>query len=177
MPMTSQAQKPPSLTAVPAPSAKLADYVSLCLAMWNDDSDTASRASALGLQDMAGIGAAITIGKTTLRGFRSNPNRGSVFTMSTRFSDSSKTSTCDVAMPRTIVRAELETLEKDLDLDGQIVTLGPAAMGQWKMRARQPAIFLKVASGNGNLLLSVQQSESTLDAARAKAHAASPKSR
>ena len=176
VPMTSQTRRPPSLTAIPTPSVKLADYVSLCLAMWNDDSDTVSRAAALGLQDAMGGNGAVTIGKTTLRGYKSTPNHGTVFMMSTRFSDNSNDATCDIVMPRPIARADLEVLEKDVDLDGQIVTVGPTAMGQWKMRGKQPTISFRAASGNDKSTLSMQRYESTPDVAHAKAHAASPKS-
>ena len=50
---------------------------------------------------------------------------------------------CDINLPGAGERAELEVMEKALDLDGQIMTLGPTSTGRWKIRNRQPVVLLK----------------------------------
>jgi hypothetical protein len=146
----------------------LVDYVSFCLALWEGAADIQSKASALGLQDVTGAsGASITVGKSTMRFYRAAQGNHTVGTTSTTFMDG-KDSSCDINLHTTIERADLEGMEKAIDLDGQIMTLGQATMGRWKMRKRLPAVLVKAIATKTSTILMVQKLEATPALARAK---------
>jgi hypothetical protein len=151
--------------ANPAP---LVDYVSFCLALWEGAPDLQAKASALGLQDVTGAaGASITVGKSTLRFYRAAQGNHTVGTTSTLFMDG-KDSSCDINLHTTVERTDLEAMEKAIDLDGQIMTLGPTTMGRWKMRKRLPAVLVKAIVTKTSTILMVQKLEATPALARAK---------
>jgi hypothetical protein len=137
---------PAVATAQDSKRAPLADYAAFCLALWDGAPDVATKAEALELQDAGGgtSGVAIMVGKSVLRLFKSG--HGTVATIDTTLEDG-KESSCDVNLQVASERADLETMVRTLDLDGQILTLGPATMGHWKIRKRQPAVLLRTILG------------------------------
>jgi hypothetical protein len=147
-------------SAKPAP---LAEYISFCLALWNADPDVEARAHALELQDVSGsAGATITVGKTAIRFYKSAQGNQTVGATSTVFDDG-KDSSCDISLPVGVERADLEAMERAIDLDGQIVTFGPATIGRWKIRGRQPAILLKAVVGKSTTVLTLQTFKAASD--------------
>jgi hypothetical protein len=152
----------------------LSEYVAFCLAVWDGASDVPAKASALGLQDAAGLsGASITIEKSTLRFFKPVQSNGSVGSINTVLEDG-KASSCDISLAYPSDRADLEEMARALDLDGQILTLGPATMGHWKIRKRQPAVLLRAIVGKTNTNIGLMRFEQT-NAASAKPVAAASK--
>ena len=155
--------------AKPAP---LADYVSFCLALWDGASDLSAKASALGVQDVTGsAGMSMTVGKSTLQFYRapqSNPpvNR-TVGATSTTFTDG-KDWSCDVNIHSPVERADLDAMQKTLDLEGQILTLGPTMMGRWKFRKRHPITLIKTVVGKNFTMLMVQKFEAMPAMTKAK---------
>ena len=149
--------------------ARLADYVSFCLAVWENASDLPSKASALGLADATGsTGAVVSIGKSTFRVYKSAQTPAQVVTAtSTTFADG-KDWYCDIVVPKPIERADLEVLEKDMDLDGQIATFGPATMARWKLRQQHPPVLIKATGTKTLTLLIVQKYGPTPAGAHAK---------
>jgi hypothetical protein len=148
--------------------APLVEYVSFCLALWEGAPDLQSKASALGLQDVTGsAGASITVGKSTMRFYRAGQGNHTVGATSTIFTDG-KDSSCDVNLHTAVERADLEAMEKAVDLEGQIMSLGSATMGRWKIRKRQPTVLLKAVVGKTFTMLMVQKFEATPAMARAK---------
>jgi hypothetical protein len=146
----------------------LVEYVSFCLALWDGASDLQAKASALGLQDATGsAGASVTVGKSTMRFYRSAQGNQTVGTTSTTFTDG-KDSSCDINLHTATERADLDSMEKAMDLDGQTMTLGSATMGRWKMRKRQPAVLLKAIAGKTFTMLMVQKFEATPATTRSK---------
>jgi hypothetical protein len=147
----------------------LADYVSLCQSLWDASPDIPAKASALELQDMTGAsaGAAITIGKTTLRLLKSARPHHTVGATTTTFADG-KDFSCDINLPMPIERADLEAMEKALDLDGQIMTMGPTTMGRWKVRRQASPLLLKAIATKTSGVVFVQKFESTLALAKSK---------
>ena len=145
---------------------QLADYASLCLATWAGSPDVPSKASALGLQNVSGIaGARITIGKSTLEVYKPAPGsqavgNQTVIAVTTVFADG-KDSSCDVNIPVPMERADLETMAQALHLDGQILSLGAAILGRWKMPDRQPPVFIRALLPKAGLTMNVQQFEAT----------------
>lgn len=136
----------------------LADYVSFCLALWTNAPDVQAKASALGLQDGFGAqGMRITLGKSTMQLYKAQGNQ-TVIATTTLFSDG-KGLSCDVSLPVAVNRTDLETMEKSLHLDGQIMTLGPAVIGHWKMPNRQPAVLLRALVGKAAVTIGMQQYE------------------
>jgi len=126
--------------------ATLADYVAFCLALWDGAPDISARASELGLLDSTGgtSGASITIEKSTMRLFKSAP--GNVSAISTAMEDG-RQSWCDINIPSAIERSDLDGLAKAVDLDGQIVTLGQATIGSWRVRKRRPPVLVRTVLG------------------------------
>jgi hypothetical protein len=149
--------------------APLADYVSLCLALWEGGPDIQPKASALGLQDVTGSagGLAITVGKVTVRIMKGPLPHQMVTATSTTFADS-KDFLCEVNLPIVVERADLEVMEKALDLDGQITAFGPTTVGRWKMRKQATPLLLKTLAGKNFLMLTVQKLQSTPAVATAK---------
>ncbi|MBV8824432.1 MAG: hypothetical protein JO220_05580 [Hyphomicrobiales bacterium] len=160
---------PALASAQEAKTARLADYVSFCLAIWEDARDLPSKASALGLTDAAGsTGASMTVGKTTLKVYKSmqpNQNVGASFT---NFKDG-KDWSCDINLPMTVERGDLDTMEQAADLDGQIMTFGPVMMARWKMRQPRPPVLIKAFVNKTTTVLMVQKYEPTPIGANAKA--------
>jgi hypothetical protein len=151
-----------------AKRAPLADYVSFCLAVWENARDLPAKAGALGLSDMTGsAGASITIGKTTIRFYKSAQPNLTVGATSTTFKGG-KDWSCDVNLPMAVERADLESMEQAADLDGQIATLGAATLGRWKMRQPRPAVLIKAMAGKAFTMLTVQKYEPTPAGANAK---------
>ncbi len=150
-----------SARAEEAKPGPLADYVRFCLALWNGDSDLQSKANALGLKDVTGsAGAFVGIGKSTIRFYKSlqgSPNVGSTLTT---FEDG-KESSCVINLPTALDRSELESTEKAMDLDGQIMVMGPAIITHWKLRKRQPPVLLKVVVGKAASTITIQTFEPT----------------
>lgn len=127
----------------------LADYVSFCLVVFEraPAPEIQSKASALGLREPSGMaGAAIMIGKSTMMIYRSAQGNQTVAATFTTFEDG-RESECDVNLAVPTERADLEAMQQALDLDGQIVTAGPAIIGHWKMRKRQPPVLLRAIVG------------------------------
>ena len=87
----------------------LADYVSLCLGLWEGSPDVAAKASALDLQDMTGSagGAALVVGKTTLRMLKSSQSHHMVGAMTTTFADG-KDFSCDINLPMAVERGFID---------------------------------------------------------------------
>jgi hypothetical protein len=138
---------------------RLADYVSFCLAVWEGARDVPSRAAALGVFDVTGsAGAIITIGKTTLRVYKSPQSNHLVGMTSTTFADG-KDWSCDVNFPMPVERADLETMEQAADLDGQIVTLAATTIGRWKMRQPRTPVLVKMVAGKAAAMLTVHKYE------------------
>jgi hypothetical protein len=151
-----------------AQPVRLADYVSFCLAVWEDASDLSAKASALGLTDATGsVGATITVGRTTFRVYKSVRPRETVTVTTTTFTDGKEWS-CDVAMPRAVERADLEAIEKVVDLDGQIAPFGPTIMARWKMRESRPPVLIRAIATKTVTTLMVHKYEPTPDGANAK---------
>jgi hypothetical protein len=145
----------------------LAEYVSFCLAVWEGAPDLRAKASALGLQDVTGsVGTSITVGKTTVQFYKSQGNH-TVGATSTTFTDGRDWS-CDVNLPVAIERADLEAMERTVDLDGQIASFGATTIGRWKMHKRRPAVLLKAVAGKTFTMLTVQKFEATAASANAK---------
>jgi hypothetical protein len=167
---------PTLVSAEDAKPVPLADYVSFCLALWDGAPDLHTKASALGVQDVTGsAGMSMTVGKSTMQFYRapqSNPqgtppvNR-TVGAASTTFTDG-KDWSCDVNIHSPVERADLEAMAKTLDLDGQIMTLGPTMMGRWKIRKRHPIVLLKAVAGKNFTMLMVQKFEATPAMSKAK---------
>ena len=130
---------PAAATAQDIKRAPLADYVSFCLALWDGDSNLYAKAAALSLQDVAGEnpGLSITVEKSTLRFFKGTQGSGTVGSIYTTMEDGRETS-CDINLTSISERSDLDVMTRTLDLDGQIMTLGPTTMGHWKIRKRQP---------------------------------------
>lgn len=163
---------PTMASAQEAKSAALADYVSFCLALWEGASDLSAKATALGVQDVTGAsGMSMTVGKSTMQFYRvpqGNPavNR-TVGATSTTFADG-KDWSCDVNIHSPVERADLEAMAKTLDLDGQIMTLGPTMMGRWKIRKRHPIVLIKAVAGKNFTMLMVQKFEAMPAMSKAK---------
>jgi hypothetical protein len=147
--------------------APLADYVSFCLALWDGDSGLYAKAAALGLQDVAGAnpGVSITVEKSTLRFFKGTQGSGTVGSIYTTMEDG-RESSCDINLTSISERSDLEVMTRTLDLDGQIMTLGPTTMGHWKIRKGQPAVLLRAILGKTNTLMTLVKFESTSETAR-----------
>jgi len=138
--------------------ARLADYVPFCLALWTNAPDIQAKASALGLQTGFGAeGVRVTIGKSTMQFYKGQGNQ-TVAATTTLFADG-KDRCCDVNLPIASNRADLDTMEQALHLDGQIMALGPAVMGRWKLPDRQPPVLVKVVVGRSIVAMTVQQYE------------------
>jgi hypothetical protein len=139
---------PSVATAQDSQRITLADYVAFCLALWDGAPDISARASELGLLDSTGgtSGASITIEKSTMRLFKSAP--GNVSAISTVMEDG-RQSWCDINIPSASDRADLDGLAKAMDLDGQVVTLGPATIGSWRIRKRRPPVLVRTILGRG----------------------------
>jgi hypothetical protein len=60
-------------------------------------------------------------------------------------------------MPSTMNRAELETLEQTVHLDGQIMPVGGSIVGRWKIPDRKPTVLLRVILINGRAVLRMQE--------------------
>jgi hypothetical protein len=143
-----------------AKPVQLADYVSFCLAVWAGAPDIQAKASALGLQDGFGsTGARIAIGQLSLQFYKAAQGNQTVGVTTTTFADG-KDLSCDVNLSIAVNRTDLETMEQILHLDGQIITLGAAVIGRWKMPDLQPPVLLKVIVGRG-VVAFVQQFEAT----------------
>jgi hypothetical protein len=160
---------PAAAWAQDAKPVPLAEHVALCLALWDGSPDIQPKASALELQDMTGgaAGAAITIGKTTLRLMKSAQPHHTVGATITTFADG-KDFSCDINLPMPVERADLEAMERALDLDGQIVTFGPTTMGRWKMRRQASPLLLKAIASKASGVVFVQKFEPTLAIAKSK---------
>ena len=159
---------PAMAEAQDAKPAPLADYVFFCLAVWEAAHDLQSKATALGLQGVTGSAdASLTIGKTTVRFYKSSQTNQTVAATSTTFKDG-KDWSCDVNLPMVTQRAELETMEQAADLDGQIATLGPAIIGRWKMRRGRSPVLIRAIAGKPLTLLTVQKFEPAQASANAK---------
>jgi hypothetical protein len=155
-------------SAQEAKPVRLGDYVSLCLALWEGAPDLQSKASALGLQDVTGsAGASITVGRSMLRFLKSAQDNQTVGSTFTTFADG-KDFSCDINLPIVVERADLEALEQAIDLDGQIMVLGPTTMGRWKMRKPQPPVLLKAIVTKTSAIVMVQKFEATPAAAGPK---------
>lgn len=145
---------------------QLADYVSLCLALWSGSPDVSAKARALGLQNGSGVtGAHITIGKSTLDLYKSAldaPTIGNqtVAAVTTKFADG-KDLSCDVTFPFAMDRIDIETMAQALHLDGQILTIGAVTFGRWKMPDRQPAIFVRALLPRSSFTMNVQEFDTT----------------
>jgi hypothetical protein len=151
-----------------AKPARLAEYVSFCLAVWEDARDLASKASALGLADATGsAGASISVGRTTLRVYKSAQPNHTVGAIFTTFKDG-KDWSCDVNLPMAVERGDLEAMEQVADLDGQIVTFGPTTMARWKMRQPRPPVLIRAIANKASTMLMVQKYEPTPAGANAK---------
>jgi hypothetical protein len=137
---------PAIASAQDSKQAPLADYAAFCLALWDGASDVATKAAALELRDATGgtSGVSITIEKSILQFFKSG--HGTVAAIDTAMEDG-KESSCDINLQVASERTDLETMARTLDLDGQILTLGRATMGHWKIRKRQPAVLLRTILG------------------------------
>ncbi len=142
--------------------APLADYVAFCLTLWDGGSDVSAKAAALGLRDAAGgiPGVSITIEKSTLRFFKPVQAGGTVGSIHTTMEDGNESS-CDINLTSVSERGDLEVMAGALDLDGQILTLGPTTMGYWKIRKRQPAVLLRAILGKSNTTMTLVRFETT----------------
>jgi hypothetical protein len=147
--------------------APLADYVSFCLALWDGDSGLYAKATALGLQDVAGAnpGVSITVEKSTLRFFKGVQGSGTVGSIYTTMEDGREQS-CDINLTSVSERSDIEVMTRTLDLDGQILTLGSTTMGYWKIRKRQPVVLLRAILGKTNTMMTLVQFEPTLEIAK-----------
>jgi hypothetical protein len=116
---------------------------------------------------MGAAGASFTVGKSTMRFYKSLQGNQTVGAVTTTFTDG-KDSSCDINIPTNVPRADLEAMEKPLDLDGQIMALGPTTMARWKMRKRGPAVLLKAIAGKASTILLVQKLEAAPALAKAK---------
>jgi hypothetical protein len=135
------------------------DYVSFCLAVWANAPAIEAKASALGLQQGFGTaGARVTIGKSAIQFYKSAQGNQTVGATTTMFADG-KDSPCDINIPVAVSRTDLETMERTLHLDGQIMTVGAATIARWKMPDRRPPVLLKVVVGSGMVTMAVQQFE------------------
>lgn len=159
------AQEAPTQEAKPI---QLADYVSFCLALSTAAADANAKATALGLRNGFG-GAAdahVVIGKSAVDVYRAvegNQIR-TVIAMTTTFADG-KDFSCDVNFTAAeMARADLEAMERALDLDGQILTFGPAIMGRWKLPHRQPAVLVRATLGKNVVTMNVQEFEAAAGA-------------
>jgi hypothetical protein len=99
--------------------------------------------------------------------YRAAQGDRTVAATSTTFTDG-KDWSCDVNIHTATERADLEAMQKAIDLDGQIMTLGATTMGRWKIRKRQPTSLLKVVVGKNFTMLMVQKFEATPAMTRAK---------
>ncbi|GLH75469.1 hypothetical protein SSBR45G_03770 [Bradyrhizobium sp. SSBR45G] len=145
----------------------MADYVALCLALWDGAPDISARASELGLVDSTGgtSGASITIEKSTMRLFKSAS--GNVSSISTVMEEG-KQSWCDINVPVALDRADLDVLAKALDLDGQVVTLGQSTIGSWRIRKRRPPVLVRTILGRANTIVVLVRFEPSGATAAAK---------
>ncbi|CCE02466.1 hypothetical protein [Bradyrhizobium sp. STM 3809] len=145
----------------------MADYVALCLALWDGAPDISARASELGLVDSTGgtSGASITIEKSTMRLFKSSS--GNVSAISTVMEEG-RQSWCDVNVPVALDKADLDVLAKTLDLDGQVVTLGQATIGSWRVRKRRPPVLVRTILGRAATTVVLVRYEPSVTAAAAK---------
>jgi hypothetical protein len=139
------------------PSA-IADYVSFCLALWTNSPDAETKANALGLQSGIANGARVTIGKSTIQFYKSGQGGQNVTAITTAFADGKETS-CDVNLGPGIERTDLESLQRALGLDGQILPIGPATIGYWKMPDKGAPILVKVLVSSRVATLNVQEFE------------------
>lgn len=152
---------------------QLADYVSLCLAVWSGSPDVDAKASALGLQNGSGVtGARITIGKSTLDLYKSAPDipaigNQTVAAVTTMFADG-KDLSCDVTFPFAMDRIDIETMAQTLHLDGQILTVGAVTFGRWKMPDRRPPVFVKALLPKSSFTMNIQEFETTAKDAAAQ---------
>ena len=163
---------PTVVFAQDAKPAALADYVSFCLALWDGVPDLHAKAAALGVQDVSGsAGMSMTLGKSTMQFYRAPPGNPpvsrTVGATSTTFTDG-KDWSCDVNIHSPVERADLEAMEKTLDLEGQIMTLGPTMMGRWKIRKRHPVVLIKAVAGKNFTMLMVQKFDASTAMTKAK---------
>jgi hypothetical protein len=145
-------------------------YVSLCLTAWEGAPDLRAKVAALGLQDVTGsAGATITVGKASMQFYRS-PQGDTVGTTFTTFADG-KDWSCDINLRKPVDRTVLDAMETALDLDGQLVAMGPVTMGRWKFRKRQPVVLVKAIATQGSTIIMVQKFEAAPPPAPANARA------
>jgi hypothetical protein len=158
---------PTIATAQEIKRAPLADYVAICLGLWDGIPDLAEKADALGLKDAAGGGpnVSINIDKSTLRFFRSVQGNNTIGSSYTTIEDG-KESWCDINLQSTSDRADLEALAQALDLDGQILSIGSATAGYWKIRTRAPAVLVRALLGKSNTTIMLVRFEPTPAASR-----------
>lgn len=136
----------------------LADYVSFCLTQWAGAPDIQAKASALGLQETTGLGASVTIGKSTIQMYKSTQAPLSFVVTTTIFADG-KERACDIAMPAAVNRTDLDTMAQTLHLDGQLMPFSATVVGHWKMPDRRPPVLLKGIVGKTVFSLEVRQFE------------------
>ncbi len=136
----------------------LADYVSLCQAIWTNSPDTQAKANALGLQSGIAAGARVTIGKSTIQFYKAAQGNQTIVAVTTAFADGEESS-CDINPGIGLERSDLETLERALHLDGQILTLGPATIGYWKIPEGRTPVLLKAVISSRAVTLNLQKFE------------------
>jgi hypothetical protein len=132
----------------------LADYVGLCLSMWDNAADVPTKVSALGLQNATGgtSNFEIKIEKTVMRFYKSAQGPGTVGAFFTTM-EGGKESSCDINLPIASERADLDAMVQALDLDGQILAMGATTMAYWKIRKREPAVLIRSVLNKGTTTL------------------------
>ena len=157
---------PWSVSAQDMKPIQLSDYVSFCLAMWGGSPDIQAKANALGLQNAFPAVATVTIGKSTLQYFKSGKENEIVGAIITIFADGQE-SWCEVTNPSIRVdRADLESMQRALNLDGQILPLGAATVGYWKMSSGRTPVLLKAVVSSRVVTLNMMEFEPAANGAK-----------
>lgn len=139
---------------------QLADYVTFCLALWASSPDIDAKANALGLQSGIAAGAHVTIGKSTIQFYKAAEGNRTLTAVTTIFADGKEFS-CDVNPGIGVQRNDLEAMERTLGLDGQILPLGAATIGYWKVPDRSSPVLLKALVSSRTATLSLQEFEAS----------------
>jgi hypothetical protein len=137
----------------------LSDYIPFCFALWADAPDISAKANTLGLKNAIDPAGSYSYGKSTSRFYNGVSDiQRTVNATTTKFADG-KELDCEIVMPSIMNRAELETLEQTVHLDGQIIIVGSSISGQWKIPDRSPPVLLRANLVGGHVLLGMQEFE------------------
>jgi hypothetical protein len=132
-------------------------FAAICSAAIDEKPDLGAIAASVALEPAGGMkDAAITVGRTSLRVFKSPQTKQNIIIKTSSYSDAQEID-CKSTVPAPTDRAELESLAQSLKLEGEFVQVAAVITGNWKRPGSAPLVLVTMLSTASSTVLNMQR--------------------